>query len=312
MAERDRDYSDSAPYRRGVVLGFTVAEIILLILFALLLALAGLLLNNKKDMERANAINSRFNVILSENFANKDLLLKKIDEIIAENIDYQKKVKEVEQKFKNQSLPDDVYAEIKAQKLDLTTKEGKQKFLDTLVTALEAQKEFKKRGGDVTNHIESACMAGSKMAEVLGPDKKPGNIINEVKDSKAQSNYWRSQAARCGLAGVLPPCYRESNNEPIPFLYDARIKSDGIMLIETIPERYKTRFTSDFSNPPQTNILLSSANFMNVTRQFLTFGERNNCRFYVVAYDDTLPHEKEKFQQLLKVLEGNFYKRVTW
>jgi hypothetical protein len=313
MADRERDYSDSDQYRRGVVLGFTVAEIILLILFALLLALAGLLLSNRNDVERANAINDRFDSVISSlNLSNSSLILKKINEVLDENIDYQRKIKEIENKLRVQSLPDDVYAELKAQKLDLTTKEGKQKFIDILTSALAAQREVKKNGGEDAKYIESACRAGFQMAEVMGKDKKPGDIINVVKDTKARSDYWQSQAARCGLAGVLPPCYRESNNEPIPFLYDARIKSDGIVLVNTVPEKYKVRFNSDFPNLPQENITLSLTSFSATTRQFLTFGEKNNCRFYVVAYDDTLAHEKEILKQLLKGIEGNFYKRQTW
>ena len=313
MAERDRDYSDSDQYRRGVVLGFTVAEVIILILFALLLALAGLLLNNRKDVQRANAINERFDgVISSLNLGNSSVVLKKINDALDENIDYQRKIKEIENKLRVQSLPDDVYAEIRAQKLDLTTKEGKQKFLDILTSALAAQKEIAKNSGDITKHVESACRAGFQMSEVLGKDKKPGEIINAVKDSKARSEYWQSQAARCGLAGVLPPCYRESNNEPVPYLYDARIKSDGIVLVNTVPEKYRSRFNADFPNLPQENTTLSLTNFASSTSQFLAYGEKNNCRFYVVAYDDTLAYEKEKLKQLLKAIEGNFYKRTTW
>jgi hypothetical protein len=313
MPERERDYSDSDQYRRGVVLGFTVAEIILLILFALLLALAGLLLNNRKDVERANAINDRFDSIISSlNLSNSSLVLKKINDVLDENIDYQRKIKEIENKLRVQSLPDDVYAEIRAQKIDLTTKEGKQKFLDILTSALAAQKEFKKNGGEVSKHFESACRAGFQLSEVLGKDKKPGDILDKVKDSNARSEYWQSQAARCGLAGVLPPCYRESNNEPIPYLYDARIKSDGVVLINTVPEKYKARFNSDFPNLPQENTTLSLINFSSSTSQFLKFGEKNSCRFYVVAYDDTLAHEKDRLKQLLKAIEGNFYKKTTW
>lgn len=308
----NRDYSDTSSYRRGVVLGFTVAEIMLLMLFALLLALAGLLIKGRHDVQRATAVNEKFGHIISSlDLSDKVLVQKNIEKVIAEHVDYQKKVKEIEDKLKNQSLPDDVYEEIKSQKLDLSSTEGKQKFLDLLITALDAKRQAQKDGGTVKEHIESACAAGSRMADVIGSDKKPNDILNSVKDSKAKAKYWESQAAKCGLAGVLPPCYRESNEEPTPFIYDAVIKAEGIYLKDTIPEKYVNRFKSDFINPPPVGKPLSINEFANLTYQFLVWGQKNQCRFYVTAYDE-LPNEKDKFKQYLKAIEGNFYKRTTW
>ncbi len=308
----NRDYSDTAAYRRGVVLGFTVAEIMLLMLFALLLALAGLLIKGRHDVQRAAAVNDRFGHILSSiDLSDKVLVHKNIEKVIAEHVDYQKKVKEIENKLKTQSLPDDVYEEIKSQKLDLSSTEGKQRFLDLLITALDAERKVKKLGGTAAKHIESACAAGSKMADILGEDKKPGDIINSVKDSKAKADYWRAEAGKCGLAGVLPPCYRESNDESIPFIYDAIIRGEGIYLKSTVAEKYADRFKADFPSPPPVGKPLSINEFANLTYQFLLWGQKNQCRFYVTAYDE-LPNEKDKFKQYLKAIEGNFYKRTTW
>ena len=126
----DKNYSDKSSYRRGVVLGFTVAEIILLILFALLLALAAVLIKGQSAVEKAHATNQRFGAAISAlDRQDKPSFLKNIDAALMEQINYEKKVKELEAKMMRQSLPDDVYAELQAQKLDLTTKDGKEKFL---------------------------------------------------------------------------------------------------------------------------------------------------------------------------------------
>lgn len=308
----NRDYSDTASYRRGVVLGFTVAEIMLLMLFALLLALAGLLIKGRHDVQRATAVNDKFGQILSSlDLSDKVLVHKSIEKVLAEHVDYQKKLKEIENKLKTQSLPDDVYEEIKSQKLDLSSTEGKQRFLDLLITALDAERKVKKLGGTAAKHIESACAAGSKMADVLGEDKKPGDIINSVKDSKSQAEYWRAEAGKCGLAGVLPPCYKLVDDKETPYIYDAVIRSDGIYLKNTVPDKYIDRFKADFPNPPPVGKALSIKEFSDLTYQFLVLGQKNQCRFYVTAYDD-LPNEKDKFKQYLKAIEGNFYKRTTW
>jgi hypothetical protein len=308
----DKDYSDKKAYRRGVVLGFTVAEIILLILFALLLALAAVLIKGQGAIEKAHATNQRFGgAIAALDRQDKPSFIKNIDAALMEQIDYEKKVKELEKKMMKQSLPDDVYAELQAQKLDLTTKDGKEKFLDMLITALYAQKEAQRNSNLPKENIEAACRAGAEMQKVLGKDKNPGDILNSIKDSKAQAEHWKDQAAKCGLAGVLPPCYRESSDEPIPYIYDARIKPEGIQLIETVPEKYKTRLYSDFKNLPPTNKTLSESDFRSLTFQFLDWGRKNECRFYVRVYDD-LANDKDRFKALLKAVENNFYKLQTW
>jgi len=308
----DKDYSDKKAYRRGVVLGFTVAEIILLILFALLLALAAVLIKGQGAIEKAHATNQRFGgAIAALDRQDKPSFIKNIDAALMEQIDYEKKVKELEKKMMKQSLPDDVYAELQAQKLDLTTKDGKEKFLDMLITALYAQKEAQRNSNLPKENIEAACRAGAEMQKVLGKDKNPGDILNSIKDSKAQAEHWKDQAAKCGLAGVLPPCYRESSDEPIPYIYDARIKPEGIQLIETVPEKYKSRLYSDFKNLPPNNKTLSESDFRSLTFQFLDWGRKNECRFYVRVYDD-LANDKDRFKALLKAVENNFYKLQTW
>jgi hypothetical protein len=308
----DKNYCDKSSYRRGVVLGFTVAEIILLILFALLLALAAVLIKGQSAVEKAHATNQRFGAAISAlDRQDKPSFLKNIDAALMEQINYEKKVKELEAKMMRQSLPDDVYAELQAQKLDLTTKDGKEKFLDMLITALYAQKEAQKNSSLPLESIEAACKAGVEMQKVLGKDKKPGDILNSIKDSKAKAEHWKDQAAKCGLAGVLPPCYKESSDEPIPFIYEARIKPDGIQLLEIVPEKYKIRFYSDFKTLPPTNRVLSESEFKSSTFQFLDWGRKNECRFYVRVFDD-LANDKDKFKSLLKAVENNFYKLQTW
>ena len=269
-------------YRRGVVLGFTVAEIMLLVLFALLLALVGALSRGKSEIEKAEAINQKFLAAIKL-IDDSEKFKKEIESTLLERVDYDNKLKELEKKFSNQSLPDDVYAEIQSQNFDLKSKEGKEKFLDILIAALAAQKESK--------GVQSQA--------------------DLTKDAKAQAEYWRSEANKCGLGGNLPPCYKQSSGDATPYIFDARIKPEGIVLIDTIPEKYRTRFSSDFKDPPALDKPLSAEEFRNQTYQFLDWGKKNECRFYVQVYDD-LPDDKEKFKSMLKTIETNFYKFQKW
>lgn len=306
-------------YRRGVVLGFTVAEIMLLVLFALLLAFVGALSRGKYEIEKAEAINQRF-LTAVKLIDDSGKFKKEIESTLLEKVDYDKKLKELEKKFNNQSLPDDVYAELQSQNIDLKSKEGKERFLDILITALAAQKDFKGSAGMSEKDVIATCKAGAELKKAY-PDKKINDITQLIKgaqsqadltkNAKAQAEHWRSEANKCGLGGNLPPCYKQSSGDATPYIFDARIKPEGIVLIDTIPQEYRTRFSSDFKDPPVLNKPLSSEEFRNQTYQFLDWGRKNECRFYVQVYDD-LPNDKERFKSMLKTIETSFYKFQKW
>jgi hypothetical protein len=123
-------------YRRGVLLGLTIAEIILLLLFALLLALWGQISTMEQDVKRANVINSRFSaVIKSNNTLTEKELASEIEKIISAEILYaQELAKEVE-KHKNNLLPDDVFEMIKSQNIDLRKADDRIKFFNLVKMA---------------------------------------------------------------------------------------------------------------------------------------------------------------------------------
>jgi hypothetical protein len=306
----NQDNTDA--YRRGVVLGFTVAEIILLILFALLLALATLLLSGRDATQKANAINHRFaDALLLLEKGDKEAFIKQVTQALSDEIDYQKKLEDIEKKLRTQSLPDDVFEEIRTAKIDLETEDGKKQFLDLLSKAIAAREAAAKDSGLLEKEFAAVCQAGSELREALGKDSDPKKVLTSLKDLKGREDYWRAQAAKCGLAGNLPPCYKEVNEDPTPFLYDARIKETGIVLFSTIPEKYRERFLIDFPNQPPLGRALSDAEFREQTQKFLVFGNKNQCRFYVTVFDE-LGNDKQRLKEAMKSIEANFYKRITW
>lgn len=312
MSDRD-DYSTSPEYRRGLVLGFTVAEIILLVLFALLLALVGSMINNKAEVEKAISLNIKFNeAIKALEMDDKHAFAEKVKEVINEDIDYQKKLKEIEQKLGKQPLPDNVYAELIANKIDVATQDGKQKLLDLLIVALAAEKKMKEESGLQTqDEIISACKSGVELNKMMGDSKSLSEFVSNHKNAKAQSDHWKAEASKCGLGGNLPPCYRDNVEDPTPFIYEARIYNDGIKLTDIVPSNLKDRFEKDFTNPPITNRTLTQNELINSTRQFLQWGEKNECRFYVKVFDE-MPNDKDRFKSHLKSIESNFYKKQQW
>ena len=304
--------SDTPGYRRGVVLGFTVAEIVLLILFALLLALAGSLVTGRAEVDRAVAINKVFREALEALEINDiDKFKEELTKIVNQHVDYEAKLKDIEKRLNGRVLPDDVYDRIQSQNIDLSTSEGKSKLLDILIVALDAQRQIAESDKTVgIDNIVDTCKTGADFRNVFG-SQSVESVSSHARDVKGQSEHWRDVASKCGLGGTLPPCYRETVSESIPFVFDVRIKPEGIVLSETVPGKYRDRFDNDFQSTPPLNRPISESEFRAATYQYLEWGRRNECRFYVSIYDD-LPNDKERLKSSLKAIESNFYKRVMW
>ena len=302
-------HKEGKNYRRGLILGFTIAEIILLVLFALLMALSSQLISGRSAVSEANALKARFFDAVDALYRDDAVAFKKLlNESISKEVQYQKELEAIQKKLSKQSLPDDVYAEIVDSKIDLNTKEGKQRFIDLLSTALKAEKSASKSGSTTDAEIAASCRAGSELNSLLD-GKKPADLMNALSDSRAQTEHYKSEAAKCGLGGVLPACYITSGGESTPFLYEARFKPNGIQLTYVLPEKYRTRLSADFPNMPTTGVILSDGEFIKQTNQFKTVGDRLSCRFFIAAYDEN-SIDKERFKASLRLISKNFRYRI--
>ena len=209
-------------YRRGVVLGLTIAEIILLILFALLLALTG-------------------------------VLMKKQAQIRAEMLSIVVPV--VEEKKPEVVLDPAIY---------------------------NVGVEFKK----------------------VFSSETPSEVSTLLKDSQSQIAKLKAELVKNGNTEVLPACYQKANDGRIPYIYDLRISNDGIEILNTLPERLRSRFSVDFKYQPPLNKVLSLQEFKLATNPFIVYGKSNQCKFYVKVYDET--DKRERFKSTLKTVETNF------
>jgi hypothetical protein len=271
-----------------------------------------LLLSGRDSVQQANAINHKFAQALeSLEKGDKELFLKRVTQALAEEIDYQKKLEDLEKKLRTQSLPDDVYAELSSQKIDLSSDKGKAQFLDLLSRAMAARQKGAEKADILDKEFESICHAGGILQKAIGKDADPTKVATTLKDTKGREEYWRNQAAKCGLAGNLPPCYKQVAEDPTPYLFDARIKDAGVSLVDTIPQQYRERFMSDFGGLPPLGRTLSDGEFRELTYRFLVYGNKNQCRFYVTVYDD-IGNDKQRLKDAMKVIESNFYKKITW
>jgi hypothetical protein len=285
-------------YRKGVLLGLTVAEIILLLLFALLLALWGQIASMKAEVSRAKIINSKFSEFISKNENLNSIKFKEdIEKIIKSEIDYAEKLSKELEKYKNNLLPDDVFEKIKSENFDLNKLEDREKFFNIIKLATLVEKDSETPKDDLLFQ----CEAGKKvLARTKGAD--PERIFSDL-------DHWKKEAAACGKITSLPPCYQLNGKDVA--IFEARLNDQGILLKDTVPADMRATFMKDFPTPPITGKSLSDSEFRSQTSQFIKYSKEKECKFRVNAYDDT-GSDKKYFQRIEKVLDSTFYKWKHW
>lgn len=296
MSELGGRRREELGYRKGVLLGLTVAEIVLLLLFALLLALWGQIAVMKADVEKSRIISNKFASIIKDNSINKTIQ-NDIEKIINAEIDYSAKLAKELEKYKNNLLPDDVFELIKSQNLDLNKTEDREKLFNLIKIATKITDAS---DASLKNFAEQ-CSAGEVVTKKFkGVD--PDRILSDL-------NHWKGVAATCGKGKSLPPCY-QSNGKDVA-IFEARLNDSGIILKNTLPTDLVEQFTKDFPNPPPFNTTMNESEFRQQTLQFLKYSRENECRFRVNAYDDT-GVDKKYFQKIERILDSVFFKWKHW
>lgn len=159
-----------------------------------------------------------------------------------------------------------------------------------------------------------------RMLDALGQlDGAEGleDLLERVADSEATVNNQRGQLTalrdqleRSGQGGVLPSCWTTPEGR-IDYLLDVVLGSDGIRLRESFPESRRSERDRLPMGPIAAGRTYSQGEFQVLTKAVYDWSVARECRFYVTSFDGTEGHEKERYKSLLTTVEGHFYKRLS-
>lgn len=290
-------------YRKGVLLGLTIAELILLLLFALLLALFSRIIVLQDMGDRGAALSNRFGAALSASSRGEDkVFITEVERAIQMEIDYAKKLSDALGDSKTRLLPDDVYEAVISKKFDFDNIDDRKKFIELVSLAASLNRT------DTTDGQKSKqCAIGASLPnEILDSSDPIGRILRQQSDI----DHWKRKAEACGNGTEYPPCY-ESINGQFVYIYDAYLRDDGVLLKQTVPDAKLEHFNSTFKQLPQLNVSLTPDDFYKQAFQFLSYGKNNSCRFFVRAFDETSTN-KIYFQKMDKYLQMIFYRKPMW
>jgi len=326
-------------FPRGLVLGLTMAEIAILIIFVLLLALAALLARESERREDAEQKLVRYGQIetlfrdeaLPEDpVALRSVLRERVDE--HEDADsWRELVREIETAFPEPSVQE-VVAGIQESEIGRMSPAEAEELLaahragETADAYAELEQAMEEAGIEATpgeiremaEAMNAAARRGMSPAEVreaiesqddveaAGAD--PAVLAEQLDRARERIERLEAQAAARGGGGLDHPSCWYDGDGTVAYLFDVALLADGFVVdLARAPEHDAERKLLPVGSV-QTSRLLTEGQFLRQTLPVYDWSVARQCRFFVRAFDRVAADQKELYKRRMRVLESRFYK----
>ena len=294
-----RSANDPVGYRRGLVLGLTLAETLLLVLFILLLVYAALGQQRDKKMKEQEAqiaglslrIDSGVDrlareLTLSGIASNPDELSRRLNRL-------------TDEMARNAQLQKDLST---YQRLVPTASEAKQ-----LADAFEVQ-QSETAQQVLDRHLSLTTTAPP--AETTDAPKTLAEALAALDRMAGQLDYYERQQLTAGNGLTYPPCWQRDGK--IVYTYDALLLDDGLRLAVT-DNRTGLDMAGLRANgtEPPLGQTISRQTFLAQTKGLHAWSVGQGCRFYARIVDGTSAGNKTGYIQARKAVEDRFYPLVA-
>lgn len=298
----------TSSYRKGLVLGLTMAEIVVLIIFVLLLAFAALLNAEKEKTNQMSAAlestkaalvdaNQKAEALieLSSEFSNIAKVIgdKDVDKFVRELLEAkisQQKLNEINQLLKKTKKEKEQYEKI-------LREAGLKASPDSIVQALEEAKSLSEAFEHI-NDKTSTEVAKDYIELITENNRLEGQLANITRKLK-----------QIGKGTEMPACWAKPDGS-VEYIYDIALASEGLILRSTkLPHREEGKKILPISNVIE-NETVSNRKFLSMTKNLFKWSVEKKCRFFVRVFDATKAEEKKLYKKRLQTVEGHFYKKV--
>lgn len=322
-------------FPRGLVLGLTMAETAILIIFVLLLALTVLVAREtdrrqaaEQDLERFEEIRQ---ILAQRGLSAEEVLrssrAREDDRRAADN--WRELVRNLEDRIPDAS-PETIVSRLNEARqinelLDGAGLEPTPEDVTTLATMLRAGRET-----DVTlDEVRDAIGVQEALVDVLGDG---GSEIDrqDILELARDAERWRARAgtdlafaldranariaqleAQVGGRGTdHRSCWYDADNS-VAYLFDVALTDDGFVLREASAPLHRDRRASLPLDEVVTGRTLNAEQFLAQTRPVFRWSVGEGCRFFVRAFDLTAANQKELYKTRMRTLESHFYKNAS-
>lgn len=306
--------ADEREQRRGLILGLTLAEILLLLLFLLLLALASQL---QHWQSLAKAAETRFEV-LSRSLDQ----LKPLQEALMSG--GASGITSVEQLIQRFQMLTELERQLSAQKQEnakLLEQSSLVRSLDLSEDKLRALAATMRRAAEVDPSDPPATL--NRAVEILarlGKSTEPeqvrplsemlsqSDLSSKVSSLEASNEKLRREKDNLMIGGKglsYPSCWINSAGQT-EFIFDVTFLDSGVRVSDATPSRAQDPSWAMVSSFPR-NSEISERSFLAATGKLASWSREQKCRFYTRNIDGTSATNKDRYKLLQRQVEQNFY-----
>jgi cell division protein FtsB len=313
LSDRSVD-RDNATYRKGLVLGLTLAELGILVIFVLLLAFgAALLAKNRQIDQLKRAVPeeraaSRVERLLREKAA---------DPAAARSL-----ARELVDSAVRQDAVDEARRRLGQAAAAVTKAEeaaGSGKPADhtgsASAKAPASDRDMDRRGEDLRRRIADIAAERDALKATMadlpsGKSKIAEQMLStrlENERLKGSMAYATRRLEALGKGSEKPACWATRTGAP-EYIFDVTLTSAGIVTHDrALPSRRAEQARLPLAGMAYDRTL-QGPGFQSMTKPLFDWGEAHGCRFFVLVTDRTGAAEKRRYKTLLLWVEGHFYK----
>ena len=302
--------------RRGLVLGLTLAEVLLLILFLLMLALGSRMeywrIEAEQRQQKYNelvATHDSLRTIQAELVKNGAVDIKSVQELVT-------RLRRVEELEHSLSELKQEYSSLSSQVVALKSLGADVgKTLQVVSAALERAKQID------PNDPPAALKRALDILDRLGPSTQPeqvkpvsqmtadSQIKQQLATVEADREKMRQQLdglMRSGNGLTYPPCWPAAKGKT-EYMFDVTAKDGGLVVRDAFPQTKTNDPAWKYVDSFPRNVVVNEKVFSDATVRLLAYSNQQNCRFYNILRDDTARESKDRYKQLRALVEGHFY-----
>lgn len=294
-----RGGTDPVGYRRGLVLGLTLAETLLLVLFILLLVYAALGQEREKKMKAQEAQIAGLSLRIDSG------LERLSKELTAAGISDPNELS-----LRLSRLTDEMAKNGQMQK-DLATYA---RLVPSVSEAKQIADAFDVQGSpDSPLQVLDRHLSRTSTPPPAETEQAPATLaeaLAAIDRMKGQLDYYERQQASAGNGLSYPPCWQR--NGKIVYIYDALLLDDGLRLSVTDDRAGLdvAGLTANGAEPPLGQTI-SRQTFLARTKGLHAWSVSQGCRFYARIIDGTSAGNKSGYIQARRAVEDRFYPLVA-
>ena len=315
-------------FPRGLVLGLTMAETAILVIFVLLLALTALLGREADRRRAAEQDLEKIRLVLADE---RGLDAEALLEDRSDADDWRELVRDVEGEMPDPS-PETISSRLRDHRaLDEALRaagvEPTPETLQDLAEIEEARHETDLTADEVRDAIEAypaldealRARDGEPAAQTVEQlvrdaqrwrDNAGEHVDPAAELDRAYQRIERLEAQARGGGGTdHPSCWYDADGT-VAYLFDVALTEAGYLLQPARAPRHE-RAREDLRRelaPVRTGRMLTPAQFQEQTRPVYDWSAAEDCRFFVRAFDLTAADQKELYKERMLLLESRFYK----